>query len=66
MDPLSLSVSIAGLISLADLVVTRGTKFYCSVRAAPKEISTLIGEVAALSGILSALNRAVDNQIGIT
>ncbi len=66
MDPFSLSVSIASLISLADLVVTKGTKFYCSVRDSPKEISTLIGDVAALSGVLSALSRVVDNQIGTT
>ena len=63
MDPFSLSVSIAGLISLADLIVTKGTKLYSSVRDAPKDISRLIGEVAALSGILSALNRIVDVQM---
>ena len=62
MDPLSLGASIVGLISLADLVVTKGTKFYCSVKNAPKETSTLIGEAMALMGVLSTLKTIVDQQ----
>jgi hypothetical protein len=63
MDPLSLGASIAGLISVVDLVITRGTKFYCSVRDAPKEISTLIGETMALMGILTNLKTFVMQQM---
>jgi hypothetical protein len=66
MDPISLAASIAGLISLVDLAVTRGTKFYYSVRDAPKEMLLLIGEAAALSGVLSALMRIVEQKTCIT
>lgn len=65
MDPISLAASIAGLISLVDLAVTRGTRFYYSFRDAPKEILQLIGEAAALSGVLSALTRIVEQKTHI-
>jgi hypothetical protein len=61
-DPLSLTASIAALIALADTVVTRGTKYYRSVREQPKQVSALVGEIAALSGVLSALRRIVEQK----
>ena len=62
MDPLSLGPSIAGLISLVDLVVARTTKFYCSVRDAPKAIPNLIGETIALKAVLTSLIPLVTQQ----
>jgi Fungal N-terminal domain of STAND proteins len=62
MDPLSLAASITALISIADVAVTRGMKFCRSVREQPKQMSTLIGEAAALSGVLSALRRIVEQK----
>jgi hypothetical protein len=66
MDPISLAASIAGLISLVDLAVTKGTKFYYSVQDAPKEMLLLTGEAAALGGVLSALMRIVEQKTYIT
>jgi len=66
MDPISLASSITGLISIADLAVTRAMKYYHSVRDKPKQLKALIGETLALSGVLSALRRAVNQTNTIT
>ena len=64
MDPLSLVASIAGLVTLADVAVTRGMKYCRSVRAAPKEMAEIMEEAFALSGVLSTLKRLLEhNQI---
>lgn len=58
-DPLSTISSIIGITTLADQIITRGAKFLISARDLPREITTLIHETSALSGLLSALHRRV-------
>ena len=54
-DPLSVSASIAGLLTLADVVFCRTYKYVKAVKKAPKEISALATEIGSLYGILSRL-----------
>ncbi|KAI8311770.1 hypothetical protein K4K61_011448 [Colletotrichum sp. SAR11_59] len=56
-DPLSIAVSIAGLISLADVVFIRLVKFGRSVKNAEKEIQNLSKEINLLGGALDSLAR---------
>lgn len=55
MDPLSISASIAGLISAADVVVTRLYKYIKGVKDAEKDVSALATEVTGLYGVLNSL-----------
>lgn len=64
MDPVSLAASIAGLVSLAETVVSIGRKYYSGVRNAPREMSALIGETAALSEILLSLKEIAEQENG--
>ena len=59
-DPLSISASIAGLVTLADVVFGRVYKYTKSVKSASKEITTLSSEIGALYGILSNLRLLTD------
>ncbi|KAL8781668.1 MAG: hypothetical protein Q9213_005885 [Squamulea squamosa] len=54
-DPLSVSASIGGLVTLADLVFSRIFKYVQAVKGASKDISALSSEVGALYGVLSNL-----------
>ena len=54
-DPFSVSASIAGLVSLADLVFNRAYKYTKDVRGASEEVKTLVQSIGALSGILHNL-----------
>ena len=54
-DPLSVSASISGLVTLADIVFRRTYKYVKAVKKAPKEISALYAEINSLYGILSSL-----------
>ena len=54
-DPLSISASIAGLVTLADVVFGRVYKYGKSVKSASKDMAALSTEIGALYGILSNL-----------
>lgn len=54
-DPLSVSASISGLITLADIVFRQIYKYIKAVKKAPKEISALSTEIGSLYGILNSL-----------
>lgn len=54
-DPLTISASIAGLVTLADVVFSRIFQYVKGVKEASKDISTLSSEVGALYGILNNL-----------
>ena len=54
-DPLSVSASISGLVSLADIVFHRIYKYVKAVKKAPKEISALSAEINSLYGVLRSL-----------
>ena len=55
MDPLSVSASVAGLITLAELIVSRGYEFLKGVKYAKVEITQLLVEITALFGVLQSL-----------
>lgn len=55
-DPLSIAASIAGLITIADIVVRNGYKILKSIKDAEKTASILLAEVNTLSGILHSLH----------
>jgi Fungal N-terminal domain of STAND proteins len=55
MDPLSISASVAGLITLAELVLGRGFKLAKAFRNADQEVTKLIAEVTSLYGVLQSL-----------
>lgn len=54
-EPLSVSASISGLVTLADIVFRRTYKYVKAVRKGAKEISALSAEIGALYRILSNL-----------
>ncbi|EQB47588.1 hypothetical protein CGLO_13239 [Colletotrichum gloeosporioides Cg-14] len=56
-DPLSISASIAGLVTLADVVFLRLTKYIKSVKNAEKEVADLRKEVNLLGGAVNMLSR---------
>ncbi|KAL8835784.1 MAG: hypothetical protein Q9170_003178 [Blastenia crenularia] len=56
MEPLSVTASIAGLVTLAELVFTRVFKYVHAVKGASGEISALSSEVGALYGVLNNLH----------
>ncbi|KAK1455122.1 hypothetical protein CMEL01_03882 [Colletotrichum melonis] len=56
-DPLSIAASIAGLLSLADIVFLRLSKYIKSVKNAEKEISDLCKEVNLVGGTVNMLSR---------
>ncbi|KAI1209261.1 ankyrin [Annulohypoxylon truncatum] len=55
-DPLSISASIAGLITLADVVFLRLMKYVRSAKNAEKEIEDLTKEINTLGGTLHSLS----------
>ncbi|OTA98912.1 hypothetical protein M426DRAFT_39653, partial [Hypoxylon sp. CI-4A] len=57
MDPLSISASVAGLITLADLLFIRLRKYIKSAKNATKEIEDLTNEINILCGALNSLLR---------
>ncbi|KAI8301267.1 Vegetative incompatibility protein HET-E-1 [Colletotrichum sp. SAR11_240] len=56
-DPLSIAASIAGLISVADVVFTRLVKYGKAVNNAEKELKELTKDVNLLGGSLDSLSR---------
>lgn len=56
-DPLSIAASIAGVISLADVVFTRTMKYIKAVKNADEDVMKLSKEVLVLSGALSSLSK---------
>ena len=61
-DPVSISASIAGLVSLADIVFSRIYKYVKAVKNASKDITKLSSAIGALYGVLSSL-RLVSDQL---
>ena len=55
-DPLSVSASISGLVTLADIVFRRTYKYVKAIQKSSKEISALSAEIGALYGILNNLH----------
>ena len=55
MDPLTISASVAGLVTLTELIVSRGYEFLKGVKNAKAEIKKLLVEITALFGVLQSL-----------
>ena len=55
-DPLSVSASIAGLVTITDAVLSRTFRYVKAVKGAPNELSALASAMGALSGILHNLS----------
>lgn len=65
-DPLSVSASIAGLVTITDMVFRRTFRYIKTVKGAPKELSALTTAMGALSGILHNLSLLADQLEGET
>ncbi|KAF7510128.1 hypothetical protein GJ744_007027 [Endocarpon pusillum] len=59
-DPLSISASVAGLITIADIVIRNGRKYIKAVKNADKTVISLMREVNLLSGTLHSLQNVVE------
>lgn len=55
-DPFSIAASVAGLVTLADLVFGRVVKYTKSAKGAPREVGDLLQEVKEFSNILHQLS----------
>ncbi|TVY14283.1 Vegetative incompatibility protein HET-E-1 [Lachnellula arida] len=58
-EVLSVAASVAGLISLADIVVGRGYKFLKAIKNAEKTVKSLVHKVNVLSGVLHSLSNTI-------
>jgi Fungal N-terminal domain of STAND proteins len=59
-DPLSISASVAGLITIADIVIRNGYKYIKAVKNADKAVVSLMYEVNLLSGTLHSLRNVAE------
>jgi len=55
MDPLSISASVAGLITITDAIAGTSYKYIKGARGASKEVKKLLEEITNLFGILNSL-----------
>jgi len=55
MEALGIASSIAGLISLAEVIVVKVSRYCSSVKSARSDIKELITEVQSLYGVLNSL-----------
>ncbi|KAH8786249.1 hypothetical protein BGZ57DRAFT_818295, partial [Hyaloscypha finlandica] len=62
LDGLSFVASIAGLVSLADLVVTKGYRYLKSVKNCEEDVRSLIVEADVLCGVLSRLAKSLQEN----
>lgn len=65
-DPLSISASVAGLITIAETAFRGTFKYIKGVKDAPKEIVTLSSELSLLYGMLNRLQLVVSQLEGET
>jgi Fungal N-terminal domain of STAND proteins len=63
-DPLSVSASIAGLITIADIVVRNGYKYIKAVKKKDTTVKSLIASVNLLSGTLHSLRNVAERLEG--
>ncbi len=58
-DPLSIAGSIAGLVTMADVVFSRTFRYAKAVKGAAKDIEKLASDIRSLSGVLHGLSLVV-------
>ncbi|KAH9208786.1 hypothetical protein DL95DRAFT_345079, partial [Leptodontidium sp. 2 PMI_412] len=59
-EGLGVAASIAGLLTIADVVVRKGYKFIKNVKEAEESVTKLVEEVNNLSGALHSLNNIIE------
>jgi len=64
MDPLSLSASIAGLVSLTEMIVGGGYKYYKEAKGASNEVKKLLDRITELFGVLNSLRLVASRYEG--
>jgi hypothetical protein len=62
LDPFSLATGIAGLISLADLVATKGYRYVKAVKDCDEEVKQLMVELDLFGGVLRRLEKIVKEE----
>ncbi|KAH9209438.1 hypothetical protein DL95DRAFT_372197, partial [Leptodontidium sp. 2 PMI_412] len=63
-DPLSIAGSIAGLITIADVVIRNGYKYIAAVKGADKAVVSLVQETNSLVGVLHSLRNVAEGLEG--
>jgi hypothetical protein len=63
MDPLSLTTSIAGIISLAEVVCKQGYKFWRECKDCPEELKKLVLEFNAFKGVLEGFGLMIEDAV---
>lgn len=63
MDPLSISASIAGLISLGAAIVSNGYVLFSKIKRRSEDIQALVNEVASFSGLLVGLQAHLNSEM---
>ena len=59
MDPLSISASVAGLVSLVELFIQLTSAYVTNVKACPTHFKQVAQEVEGLGGVLLTLERVI-------
>lgn len=59
-DTIGVAESLGGLITIADIIVRNGYKYFKEVKDAEKTVKKLIKEVNNLSGVLHSLRNVVE------
>jgi hypothetical protein len=65
MDPLSLTASVAGLISLAQGLIPPLVRFVADFRSYPTEFANMLMEIRSLCGVLCLLEPIVKRHDGL-
>lgn len=62
-DPFSIAAGVVGIISLAEVVYTLGTRFLHDCKDAPEELRALVSGIYSLKGVLEALELVLEDAI---
>jgi hypothetical protein len=62
LDPFSLATGVAGLISLADVVATKGYRYVKAVKDCDEEVKQLMVELDLFGGVLRRLEKIVKEE----
>lgn len=61
-DPFSFATGLAGLVSLTDLVATKGFKYARAVKNCSEEVRQLMVELDLFGGVVRRLARLVEEE----
>jgi len=60
-DPFSIACGVVGIVSLADVVYTLGSRFLHDCKDSPAELKALVSEIYSLKGVLEALHLLIED-----